>query len=168
MSLLGFYPFTVYVANVFDPYQCNVLIKVTHHHHLGYFNREKGNKQFAIDPIQTKEYTIEGGYRLGFPMLMEDESLEIELDNPDEAYGKITKVTVTVGAKAKCYPTYNETTIPPLSSSSLGEDQDPHGTYYRGGRWEMDQSKASWKMIIRKYGPDPEDENVTVGEESPG
>ena len=82
MSLLGFYPFTVYVANVFDPEQCNVLIKVTHYHHRGYF-REEGNKEFVIGKIQTEKYTIAGGYRLGFPMLMGDEHLEIELDNPD-------------------------------------------------------------------------------------
>ncbi|UCH96158.1 MAG: hypothetical protein JSV88_04690 [Candidatus Aminicenantes bacterium] len=168
MSLLGVYPFTVYVANIIDPGR-KVGIKVTHYHHRGYYTWEEGNKKFVIDTIQANdgEYTIPGGYRLGFPMLIGDEYLEISLDEVES--GVIPDlITVAVGAKAKCYPTYNETPIPPLPSSSFGEGQDIHGIYYRGGKWELDQSKASWKMIIRKYGPDPEDENVTVGEESPG
>lgn len=48
--------------------------------------------------------------------------------------------------------------------------------YYRGGTWKVNNpdftslasSDYSWSLEIRKYSPDPEEDDVTVGEERPG
>lgn len=167
MSVFGVYPFNVYVANIFEPGR-NVRIKVTHYHHRGYYTgEEQNNMQFIIEPIQTEGgvHTIPGGYRLGFPMLMGDEYLEISLDldtgnRPDHNY------EITVGARARARVNRISTDEPILPR--VGTCMELKKEYYSGGTWELNKDETDWKLTIRKYNPDPETDDVVIGPATPG
>ncbi|MFC2155344.1 hypothetical protein ACFLRB_02485 [Acidobacteriota bacterium] len=61
--------------------------------------------------------------------------------------GKSTRLTVLTGEE--------------LDEKVLGPD------HYRGGGWTIDAAET-WKLTIRKRVHDPEEENVTVGQNPPG
>lgn len=162
MSLLGVYPFKVYVANLFDP-GLNVVFKVRHYHHRSYYTSEGENKKFVIDPIKDRyvEHTIPGGYRLGFMMNFGDEYLELSLDSTQGIPG--TEYYLPVGAKAKCYP--NDSLGIPYKETALGTGVDDEGNaFYCGGIWKVDPSNTTWVLKIQKYTFDPEEENVAIGD----
>jgi len=161
MSILGVYPFIVNVANVFDPDQ-NVGIKVVHHYRPGYCTTSgEGKKIFVIAPIQTKEYTIEGGYRLGFPALMGDEYLEISLDVSDES-NTPPDYSIQAGLKAKARFILNGEAKKPKEGTYI-KVKDLEDDFYAGGGWEVGE-EDNWTLTIKKYGSDPIEENVTIGD----
>jgi hypothetical protein len=176
MSLLGVYPFTVFVANNFRPDpdpKHSVIVNVNHYHHLTYY--DKANKRYTIEDIDPESYpqlySIPCGYRLGFPMYFGDEYLEISLDLENgRAPGDI--YNFAVGAKAGCLVTDSKgQSIPPTKPTVLGlkDNEDGVVKYYKGGTWKIDPTNNpyanKWKLKIMKYSFDPEEENVTIGED---
>jgi hypothetical protein len=88
-------------------------------------------------------------------MLMGDEYLEIQVAGSLPS----TNYSIIAGAKAKCCP--NNELGPPIEDTYLPLEEDGA---YGGGKWTVEQSNANWMLTIRKYGPDPIEENVTIGD----
>lgn len=162
MSLLGVYPFTVFVANKFSP-DSGITINVDHYHHRTYY--DKANKRYAIDDLESspQTYSIPGGCRLGFPMYFGDEYLEISLTGtPADTY------YIRCGAKSGCKGDNNleNENNAEFTPTELGCKEDNGSViYYRGGTWKLLIPSTDWKLKILKYTFDPEDENVTIGED---
>jgi hypothetical protein len=170
MSILGAYPLTVFVANIFNP-ASNTVINVKHYHHPTYYDDK--TKSYTVAKIQTgddaKSYSIHPGHTIGFPMYLGDEQLEIWLENsPTENY------SVQVGAKAGCtLDDPDGESIPPTVPTDLGEKKDENGNvvFYKGGTWTIspEQGKQEqWTLRIQKYTFDPESDNVVIGPGTPG
>lgn len=185
MPILGNYPFTVRVFNFFDP-ALNIVLKIVRYHRQGYISNEEfsDGKHFIIKNLPANEeeaekHFLKGGESLAFPMFYNDDQLEISFDlengkrSPD-------KYSISAGFKAKCFP-YK--LGDPIDGSTLGkgtqEINELSKTFWRGGTWILkDQKNDSqleenaspaddWTLTIRKYGPDPEDDDVTVGPANP-
>jgi len=149
----GVYPFVVYVRNKFGDSDSGVKIQVKHHYHPNYNENEA--------PITSEDIHIKHGETVCFPLFFPDEYLDISLvGSPSASY------YIWAGVKAKCYPADmdNPTYIPsPIGQKTVGQD-----TFYCGGTWELQSSDMSWTLTIKKYSPDPEDDDVIIGTGTPG
>ena len=131
MKIFGFYPFTVHVANMFDP-ALEAALEVKHYQHRTYFTKQpQGNKEGIIiseithlaqsngsdeTNLSINPVTIPGGHSIVFPMQFGDERVEIFLRNPptiDYSY------IISVGTKALCRGYYFS--IPYDETTSLDE-----------------------------------------------
>jgi hypothetical protein len=174
MFVMGNYPLTVRILNLFDP-QLEVTLNIVRCHRRSYFRKiEKGSEDsigyFKDAPENIPEprtYTIQGGDSLAFPMYYCEDSLEISLSGtPNRKY------CIVAGAKAKCYPI--EGLGAPNKGTSLGSGtDDAKKVFYRGGTWIIDLNDSdcpnneNWILRIKKYGPDPEDDDIVIGEDPP-
>jgi hypothetical protein len=153
----GMYPFVVYVRNKFGDSDSGVKIQVKHHYHPNYDESE------AL--ITSEDIHIKHGETVCFPLFFLDESLDISLEgSPSDSY------YIWAGVKAKCYPSHmdNPTYIPsPIGKQTVEQDEGPD-TFYGGGTWELQSSDTSWTLRIKKYSPDPEDDDVIIGTGTPG
>jgi hypothetical protein len=178
MSLLGAYPLTVFVSNIFDPNtNPDVDIIVKHFHHRTYYvNDSQAGKGYKIENIDPNnpyfaKYSVPPGNKIGFPLFLADECLEITIERaPSDDY------YIQVGAKAGCIGIDDLVQggkaifIPTDFPDKKDEDQL---VYHRGGTWKLMKVEASapptdWTLKIVKYTFDPEEENLTIGEERPG
>lgn len=160
MAILGAYRFTVFIENLFDPGKENVGGITVHRHHHRSFADDMGD--IKVERRKSKrKYEVHQGDRIGFPMFFGDESLEVSVHNPPE-----TGYIFTTGLKAKCYPPNglkpDVQLLPELLSGS-----DENGEWYAGCSWKLSKQQAGLTFVIMKYGPDPEDDDVTVGPNEP-
>ena len=185
MILSGNYPFLVYVSNIFEP-DSKVIFKVICHRFLSYYDSESKNfitetceipeDKFFCQQPDSKPYThfmehsVEAGDRIAFPLYFGDEYLEISLDlengGPPTHYFQIV-----VGPKAKCYPNRELGKPKNWKERELPDDSYVPPEFlgpYSGGKWEIKKGETDWKLIIKKYGPDPETEPVEIGQSTPG
>ena len=155
--MTGNYPFTVRIFNLFNPdLKVDVEIKRKHLRiYIRSIKDDKGNTlhgYFKDTPDNIpgdRIYTIQGGDSLAFPMYYKEDSLEISLKGtPNRKY------CIMAGAKAKCY--FSEDPGAPENAT----DQS-------GGTWTIDPAKNNWKLRIVKYDPDPEDDDIVIGEDPP-
>jgi hypothetical protein len=163
MSLLGNYPLTVFVANHFNP-NSEITIIVNHYHHLTYYDQENNSYTIKNPGSSPQSYSIQGGCRLGFPMYFGDELLEITLTGtPPSPY------YIRCGAKSGCLgeDDLTDTSKAEFIPTEFGDKEDVDGSviYHRGGTWKLLKPSTNWKLKIQKYGFDPEEENVTIGED---
>lgn len=176
MFMSGNYPLTVRVFNVFDP-KSKVELNVKRYHHSCYYLQKQSHedipnsKVFVVENVpregEEETYTIMGGSSLAFPMYFGDESLVLSIDGtPQREY------RIRAGAKAKCYTEVlgDPDELSPLGMGTEKNSNNEEIDFYRGGSWEidpLDDPKTGWKLTIKKYGPDPEDDDVIVGEDPP-
>lgn len=164
MTLYGTYPFLVYVANTFAP-DSDVIYKVKCYRFLFYYDYETKNTIIETSAATQKVHSIEAGDRLAFPLYFGGEYLEISMEGtPGYDY------QIVVGRKAKCYP--DNVLKAPLEGTYkdlLGENDRPKGTTgpYGGGIWNVSKDEKDWKLIIKKYGADPESDDVAIGPPPP-
>lgn len=167
MILLGTYPFLVYVANMFEP-GSNVIFKVRCHRFLSYYDSESKNYITETCKITEKgelckqsehlmEHYIKAGDRLAFPLYFGNEYLEISLDLENGGTPP-HNFQIVVGPKAKCYP--NDELGPPEKNTYLTLEEDEA---YGGGKWEIEKDETDWELTIKKYGADPETDDVVIG-----
>ncbi|MCX6581615.1 MAG: hypothetical protein NT166_15680 [Candidatus Aminicenantes bacterium] len=142
-----------------------------------------GELQHRIDTNALRQlYTIEGGERIGFPLDLACEYLEITLR------GNVTLSTdyyIQAGAKAKCsfsggfngqlfvWKKDGAIQNPRIETFFEGNDVDrtlgSEGEFYAGGRWKVPAGSANdWTLTIRKYNFDPEEDDVVIGPATPG
>lgn len=160
MAILGAYRFTVFIENLFGPgKEDKGTITVHRHHHRSYAD-DSGD--IKVEKKKTRrEYKVQQGDRIGFPMFFGDEALDISVDNPpDNGY------VFTVGIKAKCFPPNNKEPDIQLLPELL-HGTDGNRVWYSGCSWKLSKEEAGLKFTIEKYGPDPEDDDVTVGPNEP-
>ncbi len=167
MQLVGNYPFIISVWNFFAPPsedQKEIRFKVTFTQNRCYF---EGNLDLKAENSPTvNQYLIKPGISLAFPMYFGDETLFIELDptggTPDKPF------QLSAGTTAENFP--NAILGVPVAGSYCDKRTTPKGdTYYVGGSWAIDPiAKAGWQLTIRKFGPDPQSDDVTVGPGTPG
>jgi hypothetical protein len=175
MFYAGDYQFNVRICNVFDP-SFNITFNVERCHHLNYFSRDlssPGERVVVVkdvpDPGNGKLYQIEGGDSLTFPMYFEDESLTLSVSG--DLNQLPNNYTISIGTTAKCYPSGGMKLIDGTSAGT-GQDPPPENgvpgqTYYKGGAWSIPPSDTGWKLTIKKFGPDPEDDDVIIGPDPP-
>ncbi len=150
----GTYPFVVYVRNKFGDSDSGVKIQVKHHYHPNYDD----NKTL----ITSEDIHIKYGETVCFPLFFLDESLDITLEG-----SLSSSYYIWAGVKARCYtagmvsPTY----IPSPIGQKTDEDDE---LCYCGGTWELLSSDTAWTLTIKKYSPDPEDDDVIIGTGTPG
>lgn len=182
MFYAGNYPFSVRILNAFDP-KLKIEIHVRRYHHLNYFSDHKvlGNSHETIKgrivivedippPGEGKLHKIKGGESSSFHMYYDDEYLEIQLIALDPTESQSYKISI--GTKAKCLPSLQMNL--PISGTFDLSRSNPYianNPYYAGGSWEFPNetlsSTPNWKMTIKKFGPDPEDDDVIVGPDPP-
>lgn len=194
MKIFGFYPFTVHVANMFDP-ALEADFEVKHYRHRTYFTKQpQGNKEGIIITEMTTSnretnlsintVTIPGGHCIAFPMQFGDEGVKITLENSSKiAYSYI----ISVGARALCRGYYfpipadvedlleNAAGVEFTQScfeglefftTELGKLEDG---FHVGGAWKIPPSfKYGWSLEIKKHNFDPEDVSVPIGTQTPG
>lgn len=167
MIISGNYPFTVRFLNSFDP-ALGISLQVARYQHKSYFKKKENSQDpilYVIEDLAREEelYTIEGGMSLAFPMYYGDDRLVLSIDGtpPD-------KYKISAGGKAKIYRGGLLENMEPEEGTHLGKEKDDYGDFYRGGTWNILPDPNGWTLEIRKYGPDPQDEDVTVGPATPG
>lgn len=171
MSILGAYPFSVFVTNIFGP-DSKTVINVKHYHHPTYYDKE--TKSYKIENIpadhnKINEYSVQNGHKIGFPMYLGDEHLEISLGGPHPDF-----YSIQVGEKAGCLlyapdGSSIQPTIPTDAGAKTGDNG--HLFYYKGGTWifpSIPGQPGKWTLKIMKFRFDPEDENVVIGPGTPG
>ena len=160
MTLYGMYPFLVYVANTFKP-DSDVIFKVKCHRFRSYYDPQ--TKNFIIETSVTtpKEHSIEAGDRLAFPLYFGDELLEISLDL-EKGVLPTDDFLIAAGRKAKCYP--NDALGRPQEDTFLAIEKDKS---YGGGIWNVSKEETDWTLTIKKYGADPESDDVVIGSPPP-
>ncbi|MDQ1349929.1 MAG: hypothetical protein QG657_230 [Acidobacteriota bacterium] len=167
MLLVGNYPFIISVWNFFAPPdegQEEIRFKVTFTQNRCYYEENRDFK--AENKLTESQYLIKPGISLAFPMYFGDEILLIELDpdggNPDSPFH------LSAGATAENFP--NTILGVPSEGSYFDKRISPKGEpYYVGGTWTVDPiKKAGWQLTIKKFGPDPQSDDVTVGPGTPG
>jgi hypothetical protein len=156
MPIIGEYPFTVFVGNTFKP-GSNIKVTAKHFCHRIYYDTDlEGFVAKRIEKGQPESYEINPGLALGFSMFFKDNYVEISISgSPAIDY------QVGAGIKAKCYP--NKDLGMPRSESYVKAGEDDYGNYYIGGIWDVNATTTDWKLIIRKLGHDPEEDDVRVG-----
>ncbi len=164
MLLTGNYPFTIRIFNSLDP-ALGVDFLVKRRNHLSYFTKEKDSKGHLVmieklpEESEVKQYTIEGGESLAFPMYFGDESLVLS------SSGNIVQpFTISIGSKAKCIP--NKVLGEPKYGEKHSGEKNKED-FYTGGVWSITPEKEGWALTIQKLGPDPEDEDVVTGPDEP-
>jgi hypothetical protein len=158
--MLGNYPFTTRISNYFAP-GSGVLLKVTASRHQCYYD---SNIDFKVENnLTVKEFSIEPGMTLAFPMYLGDETLAISIDN--EGTYPTVNYYLSAGAKAKSIPNTQLGT-----PSCYFEQIEKNGeVFYAGATWTIEKGSSSqWQLTIKKYGPDPETDDVTLGPGTPG
>lgn len=167
MLIVGNYPFIIGVWNFFAPSSDEpeeIRFKVTFTQNRSYYEE---NLDLKVEKSATvNEYLIRPGLSLAFPMYFGDESLLIELDSTGGTPG--SPFHLSAGAKAENFP--NAILGAPIDCSDFDKRTNPKGeTYYVGGTWTVDPiKKAGWQLTIKKFGPDPQSDDVTVGPGTPG
>ncbi len=176
MQLMGNYPFTTHIWNFFPP-GSGVKLKVTFYHRRCYFDKNYDFKAEHIEkdavgkPFGGRDYIIEGGMSLMFPMFFADETLVLSLDVGEDAKPLTTSYRISAGLKAKCIP--NEKLGKPEVHTFIKKVEDEKEcekkceTFYMGGSWKIESTNKEWQLTIKKYGPDPENEDVTLGPDPP-
>lgn len=166
MLLVGNYPFIITVWNFFAPpgvRQEEIRLKVTFTQNRCYYEE---NGDFKAEHNSTvSQYLIKPGISLAFPMYFGNETLVIELDSPGGIPGSPFKLSA--GGKAQNIP---QNLGEPEAGSYLFKKKNLDGeTYYVGGTWKVDPTEnAGWKLTIKKFGPDPQSDDVTAGPGTPG
>jgi len=166
MNFAGFYPFNVSVWNFFAP-DSGIQLKVTFTHHKCYFDEKNDFKAEHI-PIGPdgqplgKDYMIEPGTSLAFPMYFGDETLILSIA---PGHAPTSDYQLTAGDTAECYQTGLGD---PEDGSSGGRKEIKGKTYWMGGTWAIAPGKTAWQMEIIKVIPDPQSDDVTVGPGTPG
>jgi hypothetical protein len=158
MAQEGDYPFVVNVWNRFalDSGDNINILNVTFNYHP---HGDGG------EDLKSKDYTLEPGEFLAFPLYWSDEYLEIK---PGESISTQSEYhTIWAGMKAGCeFDGEAETFI-----LAAGEAKNANGMVipgrYIGGAWRVENLKKDWALKIFKLVHDPEEENVTVGEDPP-
>jgi len=188
MILFGTYPFLLHVANTFNP-DSEATLNVTCHRFRSYYDDEKiiietckkcklkvlggsGGKEGRLVGFcnQTKhlmEYSIKPGDRIVFPLYFGDEYLEISFDPKEGNLSTSTyPYTIFTGKKAKAIFTFDDLTVVPTYPK---DDKILEDGFYPGGGWVVkEKNKDSiWKLIIKKYGTDPETDDVVIGPPPP-
>ncbi|HLP60843.1 MAG TPA: hypothetical protein VK186_18525 [Candidatus Deferrimicrobium sp.] len=165
MLLMGNYPFIISVWNSFAPPKNppGVQFKVTFNQNRCYFEENEDLKTEHALTVNT--YLVTPGSTLAFPMHFGNESLTIELAQrggiPNSSF------RLSVGCKAKNIP--NNELGTPIEDSFIKTGTDSKGEiYYVGGSWEITPDNKNWKLTIKKFGPDPQTDDVTVGPGTPG
>jgi len=185
MYLAGDYPFTVRIWNAFDP-ELELNFKVSRYQRRTYVksapkwespkNHSKsmqvvieGVPEYNTNPM---EYTIKGGESLAFSMYFADEYLVLSAD-----YSLNHDYKISIGTKAVCFPSNSlgrsdgvgllEEILDPLVGLPPGTEPDFSKKGYPGGTWTITPQKSDWALIIKKYGPDPEEDDVVVGPDEP-
>jgi len=181
MQLTGIYPFVVSVWNFFAP-STNVKLNVTFRHHYCYFGDDG---TFTATPLKDKQgnlmdgfgRAIDAGMALAFPMYFGDEALEISIDSQNTPNGDYQ---LSAGATAECslevpHPSNPGNYIypPPIAGSNCDPNPNPtpdesFPTYYKGGTWKIDSTKAGWNLTIKKIIIDPQSDDVSIGPGTPG
>jgi len=103
---------------------------------------------------------------LNFSMFFGDDYLELSID-PDHV--PTSNYYISAGGKAKSIP--NESLGAPNLTLKKIEEKNGGPVSYAGGLWNIDPSfnrNSTWQLTIKKYNPDPETTDVTVGPGTPG
>lgn len=168
----GDYPFYVKVRNRFEPGKNRPNILVTYNCYLHGICPD--NKKKPKPPPSGNTHTIKPGEALSFPLHWRLESLEISIK---EDNGKLPKkYYVWCGTEALCHLSDNTTTgadgmeptIPALEGKRDSPDlKHDNRKYNVGGAWELGGNDKNFTLTIRKRTDDPEEENVTIGENPP-
>ncbi len=155
MKIFGFYPFTVHVANTFDP-ALGIDLQVEHYQHRTYFTKQtQGNKEGIIiseitrlapsngndeTNLSINPVTIPGGHIIAFPMQFGDERVEISL--PDASKIPYSYI-IAVGAKALCraYKLEDE------EKKTLLEEKDTGVEFIKSNFEELEPFKAELKKL---------------------
>jgi hypothetical protein len=189
MKIFGFYPFTVHVANTFDP-ALKVNLEVIHYQHCTYFKQLEGIGGSVITQMTSPDgestlsncqIEIPGGHCIAFPMQYGNEKVEISLEDSlviNYSY------TISVGVKAICrlckYDGGNDILDGEDGvefTESCFEELEPFATelkkfghgFHVGGTWKISTSfNNGWMLEIRKHNFDPEDVSVPIGTQTPG
>jgi hypothetical protein len=167
MQLVGNYPFIISVWNFFAPPkegQKEIRFKVTFTQNRCFYEE---NLDLKIEKnLTTNDYLIKPGMSLSFPMYFGDESLVMELDSTGGTPG--STFHLSAGTTAENIP--NASLGEPLENSYLDKRTNSKDqTYYVGGTWEVNPvTNAGWQLTIKKYGPDPQSDDVTLGPGTPG
>ncbi len=167
MALFGVYPFTLYITNMFGP-DTGVSVELKVYSHRSYYDDE--SKRFVVEPVKPGEdpvkYSIPYGGSLAVPMYFGDSYAQISLRGLPK-----TTYYVASGGKARNYP-LNGLEKAEVTETVLGTGTDDDAeTFYLGGVWEIDPSNTdtdNWKLQVKKYSMDPEDDNVVIGPINPG
>jgi hypothetical protein len=165
MTLSGNYPFLVYVANMFEP-GLNVIFKVKCHRFLSYYDSETKNFIIETSKITEKEHSIEAGDRLAFPLYFGAEYLEISLS--EDSNIPPYEYFIQAGAKAKARFILNGEEKKPKKGTYI-KGIDLEDDFYAGGGWEVNEEDKdkSGTLTIKKYGADPETDDVVIGQAPP-
>jgi hypothetical protein len=172
MFYAGDYTFFVRICNTFDPCM-EIDFTVERYHHLNYFSSEICKSEARVVVVKDiptcKEkalhYKIVGGDSLSFPMYFTDEYLILSISGKLENLEKKKEnYKISLGTKAKIYP---GSLGAPIPGTSCGNGSDDFGNFYKGGAWSITPNQTDWAITIRKFGPDPEDDDVIIGPDPP-
>jgi hypothetical protein len=155
MAQEGDYPFLVYVRNQFiQSTDSNVnVITVT------YLRHPYGKNS---NVIESYNHNIQPGEVLCFPLYWNDESLSITLPDTIELSHNKNYYYIWCGPKANCR--FSKTNGFEFIPSPAGKNPEEYG-YFWGGTWRFPKDQVGGTLTIEKLKPDPETENVTVGED---
>ncbi len=158
--MLGIYPFTTRISNLFAP-NSGVLVKVTAGRHKCYYDN---NNDFKVENnLTVKEYSIEPGMALAFSMYIADETLVISIDSHGDS--PTCDYYLSTGVQAKSIP-----------NTQLGEPTEyidkieKNGEiFYIGAVWAIKKGTGNeCQLTIKKFGIDPKTDDVTLGPGTPG
>jgi hypothetical protein len=161
----GDYPFYVKVRNRFIIEENRPEIKVRHY----YYPHGEGPDTHDEDPSGTSHYTIIPGAALSFPLHWRKEYLEITILG-DTSNINNENYYVWCGTEALCQlidNANNEEKLPDVPSLIKRKTPSSDGKYNVGGGWKFSKGDDDFTLTIRKRTDDPEEENVTIGENPP-
>lgn len=165
MAQNGDYPFKVTIMNKFGE---GVLIQVDNY----YVPLGKRCDEMDEDDLPSNTIKIKPGERITLPLYCGVAYLKLSISSESSIdWSSLHNKCyyIWAGVKAKIYPSELEDVQ--YTPSPAGQFTDEDGrTYYCGGTWKLEQEKEqkSWSLEIRKYSPDPEEDDVVVGPDIPG
>jgi hypothetical protein len=141
------------------------------------FNRDT-HPDSILDFMQENTHQLLPGERHSFPLYWKAESVEIKLPGKVELNPSKNCYYIWSGIKAKCQldpPANTNVKFIPSPYGEVNDELESKKKYSIGGTWEIvpnkpDQikDKSTGKLKVRKLKHDPEEDNVTVGEDGPG
>jgi hypothetical protein len=173
MAQDGDYPFVVKVWNRMNVSELNTNILTVTFNYYSYGEKyyEKKGEEGEPAAVEAKELkaktcTITPGEFLAFPLYWDDEYLEIKFE------GNISTTsgyhTIWAGIKAGCeFNKKGGFIFTPAFGKAKDEKYASIKGQYRGGAWRIENSVNDWILKINKLVPDPEEENITIGEDPP-
>lgn len=179
----GDYPFVLSVWNKFKIVSADKIKNGVNVIRVVYrfvpFNRDT-HSDSILDFMQENAHQLLPGERHSFPLYWKAESVEIKLPGPGKIELSSSKncYYIWAGVKAKCQfdPLVNTNVkFIPSPYGEVNDELESKKKYYIGGTWEIvlnkqaqTKNKSTGKLKLRKLKHDPEEDNVTVGEDGPG